>query len=281
MTLPPEPNHDQSTAWNGASGRAWVEIQSLLDQMFMPFETLLRNEVAATSRVRRVLDVGCGTGSTTLAVTRQLGADGHGLGVDISAPMIALARQRASAAGLPADFVCADAQVHAFERGSVDMIVSRFGVMFFEDPAQAFTNLRQAARPDAQLSVIAWRSAADNPFMTTAEHAAAPLLPSLPVRRPGAPGQFAFADRDRVAGILAQSGWADVDIQPIDVDCLLPERELVRYLSWLGPVGAMLQQADETTRHQVIAAMRPAFEPFVQGDEVRYTAACWMIRARA
>lgn len=281
MTHANEANHEQSTAWNGASGRAWVEIQGLLDHMFMPFEKLLQEEVAAAGPVERPLDVGCGTGSTTLALARLLGAQAHCLGVDISAPMIALARQRAATTGLSTDFVCADAQTQAFEPASFDMLVSRFGVMFFEDPVQAFANMRLAAKPGAALSVIAWRSAADNAFMTTAERAAAPLLPNLPVRQPGTPGQFAFADETRVASVLAQSGWAGIDIQPIDVICTLPERDLVRYLSWLGPVGALLQQADEATRHKVIAAVRPAFEPFVQGDEVRYTAACWMIRARA
>ena len=109
--------------------------------------------------------------------------------------MIAAARARAERERTPADFVCADAEVHAFEPASFDTIISRFGVMFFDDPVRAFANLRRAARDDARVRCIAWRSAADNPFMTTAERAAAPLLPTLPARRPDAPGQFAFANR--------------------------------------------------------------------------------------
>ena len=144
---------------------------------------------------RRVLDVGCGTGSTTLAVARLLGAKGRCTGIDISEPMIAAARARAEREGTPASFIRADAQTHAFEPASFDMIISRFGVMFFDDSVRAFANLRRAARDDAELRFIAWRSAAENPFMTTAERAAAPLLPNLPARRPDAPGQFAFADR--------------------------------------------------------------------------------------
>src|SRR5262249_38055068 len=155
--------------------------------------------------------------------------------------------------GSPATFVCADAQVHAFKPASFDAIVSRFGVMFFDDPVHAFANLRHAARGGAGLTFVTWRSATENPFMTTAERAAAPLLPALPGRRPDAPaGQFSFADRERCAAILAQSGWTAISIEPIDVACTLPASALARYLSWLGPVGVQLQKADEATRSKVI-----------------------------
>jgi hypothetical protein len=117
--------------------------------------------------------------------------------------------------------------------------------------------------------------------MTTAERAAAPLLPSLPARRPDAPGQFAFADRHRVHTILEASGWTELEIRPIDVDCAFPELELVRYLTRLGPVGRILQEADDPTRMQVIDTVRAAFDPYVHGAEVRFTAACWMVGARA
>src|SRR4051794_37165089 len=104
---------EQSTLWNGPAGRAWVEAQQSLDQMFQPIEDLLVEAVAAGSG-RRVLDVGCGTGSTTLAVARRLGAKGRCIGIDISAPMIAAARARAEREGAPASFICANAQTHAF-----------------------------------------------------------------------------------------------------------------------------------------------------------------------
>jgi len=271
---------EQTKLWNGPAGRAWVDAQALLDQMLKPFEDLLVEAVSAESG-GRVLDVGCGTGSTTLAAARLLGAKGRCTGIDISDPMIAAARARAERECVPASFICANAQTHAFEPASFDMIISRFGVMFFEDAVRAFANLRRAVRGDAELRVIAWRSAAENPFMTTAERAAAPLLPNLPARRPGAPGQFAFADRHRVYAILEESGWAEIDIQSIDVACSLPEKELVPYLTRLGPVGLVLQETDDRTRRQVIETVRAAFEPYVHGAEVRFTAACWMVGARA
>lgn len=280
MDITKQQDNEQAALWNGRGGRAWVDAQESLDQLFAPFENLLVDEARAAS-AHRVLDVGCGTGATTLAIAQVLGAAGHCVGADISEPMIAAARARAERACAPASFICGDVQRHAFEPASFDLIVSRFGVMFFDSPVQAFANLRHAASDGAALRAIAWRSPADNPFMTTAERAAAPLLPNLPVRRPGAPGQFSFADRDRVVSILEESGWAGIDIRPIDVECTLPEKALHGYLTRLGPVGLVLQDADERTRAQVTEAMRAAFEPYVHGSEVRFTAACWMIGARA
>jgi ubiquinone/menaquinone biosynthesis C-methylase UbiE len=271
--------NEQAQLWNGLAGQAWVDTQPLLDRMFQAFEDRL--VAAVDGSAREVLDVGCGTGAVTLALARRPGAGGRCVGIDISAPMIALARARAEAENAPAEFLCADAQTHDFEPARFDAIVSRLGVMFFADPVAAFANLRRAARDGAALHAIAWRSAAENPFMTTAERAAAPLLPQLPARRAEGPGQFAFADAQHVRRLLEDSGWTDIDIQPIDLACGFPALELVRYLSRLGPLGLILQQVDPDTRSQVVDAVRGAFEPFVHGDEVRYRAACWMIVARA
>jgi SAM-dependent methyltransferase len=274
----------QNALWNGPAGRGWVDVQDLVDEVLKPFEDLLVEAVSAEARAGsplRVLDVGCGTGGTTLAVARSLGASGTSTGIDISEPMIASARARAERAGTAVTFLVDDAQAHPFEPASFDMIISRFGVMFFADPVQAFANLRRAARDGALLRFIAWRTAAENPFMTTAERAAAPLLPDLPARRPDAPGQFAFADSRRVHSILAQTGWSDIDIRPIDVPCALPRDELAHYLTRLGPVGRILQDADDHTRNQVMAAVLPAFEAYIQGPEVRFLSACWLADARA
>ena len=271
---------DQTAHWNGSAGQAWVELQELLDQVLRPFEDQLVAAVAARCP-GDVLDVGCGTGSTTLAVARLLGAKGRCVGVDISEPMIAAAQGRARSESSNARFIRGDAQTHAFEPASFDMIISRFGVMFFDDSVEAFSNLRHAARDGAEFRFVVWRSAEENPFMTTAERAAAPLLPNIPARRPNAPGQFALADAGRVRRLLVESGWVGIDIQPIDVACSLPEKQMVHYLSRLGPLGLILHGVDDQTRTQVIKTVRAAFDPYVSGAEVRFTAACWMISARS
>ncbi len=271
---------EQKLLWNSTGARAWIDLQELLDRVLLPFEGLLVDAAGAASATR-VLDVGCGTGSTTLGIARRIGGGGRCVGIDISEPMIALARKRAEAEGAPAEFIAADAQTHVFDPASFDMIVSRFGVMFFEDPVEAFANLRHAARPGAGLFLIAWRGPEENPFMTTAERAAAPLLPDAPPRRPDGPGQFAFADRERVQHVLEQSGWSAVDIRPADVTCAFPESDLVRYFTRLGPIGLALSEAEERTHARIVDTVRPAFEPFVHGSEVRFTAACWVVQARA
>ena len=273
-------NDEQAKLWNGTGGQAWVEAQPVLDQALGSFTDLLL-EAWPAEVPQQALDVGCGTGATTLAVARQLGAKGHATGLDISGPMIAAARERAERDGIPVTFVCADAQTHEFEPASFDRFVSRFGVMFFDDPVRAFANLRRAARDNAQLRFVAWRAPTENPFMTTAERAAAPLLPGIPPREPDAPGQFAFANRDRVFSILEAAGWSDIDIRPADVACAFPEKALVRYFTMLGPLGRILPDTDEDARSRIIQTVRKAFDPYVQGAEVRFTGACWVARARA
>ena len=220
----------QRTLWNGPAGRAWVDAQAVLDRVWQPFEDRLVDAVARESP-DAVLDVGCGTGSTTVAIARLLGGRGRCTGVDLSDTMIAAARTR-------------------------------------------------AAREHAALRFIAWRSAGENPFMTTAERAAAPLLPNLPARQADAPGQFAFADAAHVSRILKESGWTAIETRALDVECTLPESDLMFYLTRLGPVGLALQDADDGTRTRVIDVLRTEFQRYIEGDVVRFTAACWMVSAR-
>jgi SAM-dependent methyltransferase len=270
---------EQAALWNGVAGRAWVEAEDLLDHVLRPLERRLVEAVVAGSG-SRVLDVGCGTGSTTVAVARVSSAKDGCVGIDISEPMITAARARAAREALPVRFIRADAQTYAFEPAGFDMIVSRFGVMFFDDPVRAFSNLRLAAADNAGLRFIVWRSAAENPFMTTAERAAAAVLPDIPQRPTDGPGPFALADQQRVSRMLKESGWDDIDLQPIDAFCTLPEKDLIGYFTRLGPLGRIFNELDEQLRAQVIETVRPAFDRYVHGEEVRFTAACWMIAAR-
>ena len=271
---------EQAKLWNGSSGRAWVEAQPMLDAMFAPFADLLADAVSARGATH-VLDVGCGAGATTFAAARRVGAAGSCVGVDISAPLIEAAERSAAQTESATRFILADAQSYAFAPPRFDLIISRFGVMFFADPVAAFANLRRAARVGGELCLAVWRSPAENPFMTAAERAAAPLLPELPPRQPGAPGQFAFADAARVEAILREGGWDEIALAPIDVACAFPAVDLTRYLTRLGPLGQHLSSADEATRARILAAIQPAFEPYLDGPQVRFTAACWLVSARS
>jgi SAM-dependent methyltransferase len=274
---------EQTELWNGASGDVWIAEQALLDGMFAAIEAHLA-DVAAQAGARSVLDVGCGTGTTTLALARRLGPAATCTGVDLSAPMIAVARGQAGRVRAPARFIVADAAAHPFEPEGFDLVVSRFGVMFFADPVAAFANLHRATAPGGALHLVVWRGPEDNPFMTTASRAAAPLLApdALPQPRPpGAPGQFGLADPDRTQAILADAGWRDADLQPRDFPCTMPAAALRGYLSRLGPLGLVLRDADEATRDRILAAVLPAFDGFRDGDELRFDAACWLVRATA
>jgi hypothetical protein len=153
--------------------------------------------------------------------------------------------------------------------------------MFFADPAAAFRNLRPAVRPGGRLAFVAWRGAAENRFMTAAERAAADILPELPGRAENGPGQFGFADPERVSAILEQSGWRDVAIRPLDVECSLPEDELRLYVRRMGPVGDLLPTLDHDLRSEIERRLDSAFRPYVSGGVARFTAACWMVTARA
>lgn len=271
-------NSEQSRRWNDRAGRAWAELSEMLDRLLEPFVPLLLEEIEPAAG-GRILDVGCGAGALTIAAARR-GAEA--LGVDISAPLIEAARARADRLGVAgASFVRGDAQTHRFDEKSFDALISRFGVMFFADPVAAFRNLRSAVRPGAKLACLAWRSAAENDFMTAAERSAADLLPQLPGRVENGPGQFGFADPDAVRAILAEGGWRSVAIRPVDVECSLPEDDLRLYARRMGPVADLLPTLDQTRRSEVERRLDAAFLPYVQGGEGRFTAACWLVTAQA
>jgi SAM-dependent methyltransferase len=272
-------NHDQAAHWNDRAGQTWAELSDSLDRVLAPLVPLLMDEIAPVEG-GRILDVGCGSGAVTRATAKLAGPRGSALGVDISALLIAAAHTRSVEVG-NADFLEADAQAHRFAPQSFDAVVSRFGVMFFADPVAAFRNLHDAARPGAKLACAAWRSAAENDFMTAAERAAAPFLPELPPREEGAPGQFGFADGERVRRILAQAGWRAVEVRPVDVACTMSIEELKLYGTRMGPLGALLPTLDEATRAEVLARVQAAMRPYVEDGVARFTAACWLIVARA
>jgi SAM-dependent methyltransferase len=277
MTRSDAANAEQAAKWNDQAGRSWAELSDLLDRLLEPFVPLVLDEIGPVAGLR-TLDVGCGAGALTLAAAER-GA--FGVGADISAPLIEAAQARAERLGLAtAEFVQADAQTHRFEVESFDVLISRFGVMFFADPVAAFRNLRSAVRPGGKLACLAWRSAAENGFMTAAERSAADVV-QLPERVENGPGQFGFADPGRVRAILAEGGWKAIEIRPVDVECSLPEEDLRLYARRMGPVADLLRTLDETRRSEVERRVDAAFSLYLHGGEARFTAACWLVTGLA
>ncbi|WP_136619936.1 MULTISPECIES: class I SAM-dependent methyltransferase [Mesorhizobium] len=276
-----QPNTRQAALWNDASGKAWVEMQPILDEILAPFERLVV-DAGYPGEGGNVLDIGCGAGATTLAMARRVGNDGRCVGLDISQPLVALATERTRVEKVAnASFEVGDAQAYAFESGHFDAVVSRFGVMFFDDPVAAFANIRQAARRGGKLAFVAWRSPVENEFMTTAARAAAPFLPPAPAPDPDAPGQFAFADGAKVKRILEASGWSSIEVEQADVLCQIAEGDLMTYATRLGPVGAALREVDRATAEKIATVLPAAFAPFVEDGEALFNAACWLVTALA
>ena len=269
---------EQVQVWNGSMGEIWVETQVFIDGMLRPLEELLVDTVCSLSP-KNILDVGCGNGTTTLAIANSVAPETQCLGIDISRPMIENAKSRVLSSGVAAEFICTDAGDCLFGDTKFDIFTSRFGVMFFADPVAAFSNLRSAAADQAQLVFLVWRAPEENDFLTAAQQASAPLLPEPPAREPTSPGPFALADPDRVYSILTASRWTEIDLQPVDLQCTFQTDDLDLFLTKLAPIGQDIESLDENVRVEIARTVRSAYERFVDGDEVRFTASCWLIRA--
>jgi SAM-dependent methyltransferase len=202
------------------------------------------------------------------------------LGIDISAPLLAAARRRAGG-GANLRFAEADAQTYAFEPGGFDGAFSRFGVMFFADPAAAFANIRRALRPDGRLAFVCWRRPEESPIITLPMQAAIPHLPEPPVpAAPGAPGPFAFADPDRTRGILQAAGFKAIDLAPHDENVGGGDLETAVELAFkIGPLGARLRESPHL-RPKVEAAVREALAAHDTPSGVKLNAAVWIVTAR-
>ena len=204
-------NADQVAYWNGPAGQRWAQRQAAQDVVLKPVADLVIDR-AKLKPGERVIDVGCGSGATAIAFAREVAPSGHVLGVDISGPMLERARQSAPK-DLPVDFVLADATVYPFEPASFDVLASRFGVMFFADPALSFANMRKALRPSGRLAFACWREPRENPFFMAPLQAAYKHVPKLPQQGPEDPGPFAFASEARVRRILDAAGFTGIEME--------------------------------------------------------------------
>ncbi len=275
----PTDNADQIAFWNGAGGQKWLRSTERLERGLGPLGQAAL-EVAAPRPGERVLDVGCGGGPTSLRLAELVGPQGAVLGVDVSQPLIGVAQQRAAKLG-NVKFVVADASQHRFAP-EFDLLFSRFGVMFFADPAGAFANLRRALKPGGRLVFVCWRSFKENGWAFVPFMAAVPHLPPIERPAPNAPGPFAFADGDRVAGILRQAGFADVSIDALDQKMSSGANldEAVVFASEVGPVSRVLGEAAPEQKEKAVAAIRETFVRLGNGGAPALPAACWIASAR-
>ena len=277
------PNAGQSEYWNATAGPKWVEEQEHLDAQLGPLGRRML-ERAGIRPGERVLDIGCGCGDLTLAIAQLTEPGGSVLGVDVSEPMLARARERAAA--LPnATFLRADAQTHPFAAGAADAAVSRFGVMFFADFAAAFANVRVALRPGGRLAFVCWQEIARNPWMLVPMQVAARLVALPPPAPPGSPGPFGLDDPDRIRRSLDAAGFSAVEIESVDapqnVGGARTVAEAVAFQLTTGPAAAALRDAPREVRPALAAALAQALAPFATEHGVVLPGAAWIVTARA
>ncbi|MEZ4332302.1 MAG: class I SAM-dependent methyltransferase [Myxococcota bacterium] len=274
---PTADNRAQIDYWNGQAGETWVRRIDRIDGMLAPITQALL-ERAAVRPGERVIDVGCGCGSTSLELVRR-GA--RVFGVDVSEPMLALAKQRA--AGLEGiAFKRADAAVQPLTPDH-ELVFSRFGVMFFADPVAAFRNLRTGLTPEGRLCFVCWQAMSDNAWMATAGQAVMAFLPKpAEAPDPRAPGPFAFADRDHLHGILARAGFESIGIEDFRTKLHVGDDldQAMAFQSDVGPVARALAELEGETRDRALAAAREALAKHLTPSGVDLGAACWLVTAR-
>lgn len=275
-------NHEQIECWNGAVGERWAELQSALDRMLRPFGQVTLDGLALSAGAH-VVDVGCGAGDSSLSIAERVGPSGSVLGVDVSSPLLALARERAGTRpGIT--FALGDAATQRFP-GRFSAVHSRFGVMFFADPLVAFRNLATALSDDGRLAFCCWRDRLDNPWCQlpleiVRRHVA--VAPDL--KHPRAPGPFAFAEPDYVRDILQNAGFEDVTLQRVDRAMPLSNagvRDAANLLVRVGPASSLLADQAPATRERVRDDIAGALSRIAHGDAVSLEGSAWLVLARA
>ncbi len=276
---PDGPNAEQIAYWNEQAGPRWVTASDALDAMLEPLGRAALDQ-ARVAAGARVLDVGCGAGHTTLEIGRRVGAEGSVLGIDISAPLLERARERARAAGLAqVSFEQADAQTEPLR--DFDLVFSRFGVMFFADPVAAFANLRRALAPGGRIVFLCWRAVADNPWMAEPMRAIAQHV-ELPPPQPGGPGPFSLADLERLRAVLERARFAELKIEPLDLPLTIGKNleTALDFVLHIGPAGSVLREHPEAEA-AASQAVRAALAPHAGPDGVSLACASWLVSARA
>ena len=278
-----ERNADQIAFWNGPAGQHWTDRQPMQDLLLAPVSEILIDRAAAKPG-ERVLDVGCGCGATTIAFAERVAPSGFAFGVDISAPMLARARQLAPK-GLPLDFALADATVYPFEPAGFELLVSRFGVKFYAEPAVSFANMRRALGPSGRLAFACWREPRENSWMMTPLQAVYRHVPKLPQLGPEDPGPFAFASEERVRRILAAAGFTHLAMEPCDLSLdLAIGRGLeaaVETALEIGPSRRALEGHPPQVHEAAKNSIRETLTPFLRGQSVPLPASIWIVTAKA
>jgi SAM-dependent methyltransferase len=276
-------NEQQAEAWNGSESLHYVDNADRYDLQLEPFtRALFERALPQTHEV--VLDVGCGSGATTLIAAAKTE---HATGIDLSQPLVELAIRRAQAAAIGnADFMIADAQTHDFAAGTFDLLISQFGLMFFDDPVRAFTNIRRALRPDGRVVFVSWQGLPANEWLTLIGDAVGRHveLPEFGGQARG-PGMFSLCDVDETAALLDTAGFEQVECESCTPTILVGGGgsldESIDFLLGMGMARGLLSLVDASARPDVIRTVSAELsDRFEEGMGTRLGAAAWVVAAR-
>ena len=275
-------NADQIAFWNGNQGEAWARRTMTVDTAFAGLTDALL-EAAAIGPGDRVLDLGCGGGGSMAAVAERVGPVGAVTAIDVSAPMIAVARRRAEKL-TNAAIVMADAATYPFAADSFDALISRLGAMFFDDPVSAFAPLRGAMAANGRIALGVWRQPRENPWAMEPISAVRPYVDMPPRPDPETPGPFSFADPDRVRRILEAAGFGEISLAPLDLSLPFGSSvdEALDFAVDVGPLAEPLSKTTGERRRRAIDAILDVLAAHADSDGVvRLGGACWIVTARA
>ena len=272
---------EQVAFWSGPGGEHWVAEQARMEAMLAPVaDAVLAHAAARPGEI--VLDVGCGYGITAARLARAVGPGGRVIGLDVSAPMLALARTR-TADITNVEWIEADAATYAFAPASVDLVFSRFGVMFFGDPTAAFANLRRALRPGGRLAFACWRTAEENPWLQIPAKAVAAHVSLPPRPGPEDPGMLSFGDPARVTRILTGAGFAAPRFTKFDLSIDIGAgnglEDATRQALSMRPVRQAIEEQPEPVRAAATASVRAALAPYASANTVGLPGAVWLVSA--
>jgi len=276
-----ERNADQVAYWNGPAGRRWVQRQEEQDRLLAPVAEVLLDRCAARPG-ESVLDIGCGWGGIAVALARRVAPGGQVLGIDVSELMLARARELLPR-GLPVELALGDATVYPFTPGRADLLCSRFGVMFFGDPARAFTNMRRGLRSGARVAFACWREPRENPWLMLPLQEAYRHVPRLPEVGPEDPGAFSFAAERRVRDILRRAGFDAIRLEPVDLSLDLAGgaglEAALNTAAGIGPTSRALEGQSAAVQAAAMEAIRAALATHEVGGRVPLAGAIWIVTA--
>jgi SAM-dependent methyltransferase len=274
-------NVEQAEEWDGREGDHWVQHADRYDALSQRITPHLMQR-AAIGTADQVLDVGCGCGLTTRSAARAA-SSGSALGIDLSAAMLQEAERRARAEGLSnVRFEQGDVQVYAFPSAGFDLAMSRFGVMFFEDPVAGFGNIGSALRTSGRLVFLCWQDLALNEWIMVPAGGALSFVPFPDLGPEGAPGPFSLAEADRIRWIMVEAGFDGIEINDIREQMFLGNDavDATDFLRGTGMARLLFEGVDAETERKAIDAVRGVLELHEQPDGIWLGSAAWLVSAR-